>query len=167
MADSHDHHSVDPLLVGVLGVVSGAILVALIHCITANYCLRNSAQTTTEPARSPNMNRSPRIRAARHSNPRLSLPVSTTSGSSSNGSSTVLDVHKYSKEFKEGTCVVCLDEFEENDEVRIMPECAHVFHVSCIDMWLFSHDNCPLCRANATPRAHDVLLSILTSRPVE
>ncbi|KAK1425391.1 hypothetical protein QVD17_20743 [Tagetes erecta] len=164
MADSH-HHSVDPLLVGVLGVVSGAILVALIHCLTAN-CLHNSGRATTEPARPPNMNRSPRTRVARDSSPRLSVPVSG-SGSSSSGSSTLLGVHKYSKEFKDGTCVVCLGEFEENEEVRIMPECAHVFHVSCIDMWLFSHDNCPLCRANATPRAHDVLLSILTARPVE
>ncbi|XP_076885267.1 RING-H2 finger protein ATL52-like [Bidens hawaiensis] len=162
MANSH-HHSVDPLLVGVLGVVSGAILVALIHCITVS-CLRSGPHNMTEPSRPPNMNHSPRIRVARESNSRL--PVST-SDSSSSGSSTLLAVHKYSKEFKEGTCVVCLGEFEENEEVRIMPECAHVFHVSCIDMWLFSHDSCPLCRANAIPRTHDVLISILTSRPVE
>ncbi|XP_076928569.1 uncharacterized protein LOC143592559 [Bidens hawaiensis] len=164
MGNSH-HHSVDPLLVGVLGVVSGAILVALIHCLTVN-CLRSGPHTMTEPARPPNMNRSPRIRVARDNNSKLSLPVGT-SDTSSSGSSMLLAVHKYSKEFKEVTCVVCLGEFEENEEARIMPECAHVFHVSCIDMWLFSHDNCPLCRANAIPRTHDVLISILTSRPVE
>ncbi|KAJ0837459.1 putative transcription factor C2H2 family [Helianthus annuus] len=158
--------AVDPLLVGVLGVLSGAILVALIHCLTVN-CLHNNALGTTEPARPPSMDRSPRIRVARETNSRLSLPLSA-SGSSSSSSSTLLAIHKYSKEFKEGTCVVCLGEFEENEEVRIMPECAHVFHVSCIDMWLFSHDNCPLCRANAIPRTHDVLISILaSSRPVE
>ncbi|KAL8227768.1 hypothetical protein R6Q57_015352 [Mikania cordata] len=151
MTDSHNHSNVDPLLVGVLGVITGAIFVAFIHCLTVT-CLSNSNPTTTEPVRPPNMHRSPTTRAARDSNPRLSLPVST-SGSSSSGSSSLLAVHKYSKEFKEGTCVVCLGEFEENDEVRIMPGCAHVFHVSCIDMWLFSHDSCPLCRANATRRA--------------
>ncbi|KAI3818414.1 hypothetical protein L1987_12220 [Smallanthus sonchifolius] len=163
MSSSH-HDSIGPLLVGVLGVLSGVVFVSFIHCIAVN-CLRSTAQTLTEPARPPNMYRSPRIRVSRDSNLRLSIPV-RTSGSSSIGLSTLLTVHKYTKEFKEGTCAVCLCEFEENDEVKIMPECAHVFHVSCIDMWLFSHDNCPLCRANATPRAHDVLLTILTSRTV-
>ncbi|KAK9074401.1 hypothetical protein SSX86_006999 [Deinandra increscens subsp. villosa] len=164
MGGSH-HDTVNPLIVGVLGVLSGMVVVAFIHCIAVN-CLRSTAQTLSEPARPPNVLRSPRIRVNRESNLRLSIPV-TASGSSSIGLSTMLTVCKYTKEFKEGMCAVCLCEFEENEDVRIMPECAHVFHVSCIDMWLFSHDSCPLCRANATPRAHDVLLSILTSRTVE
>lgn len=163
---SRNHDSVNPLLVGVLGVVSGAILVAFIHCIFVN-CRRGNVETTIEPTRPPNnMYRRPRIRVDRESSPSLSLP--STSTSSSSGSSILLTVHKYTKEFKEGTCAVCLGEFEENEEVRIMPECSHVFHVSCIDIWLFSHGNCPLCRANAyaTPQTHDVLLSILTSNPI-
>ncbi|XP_059653943.1 RING-H2 finger protein ATL65 [Cornus florida] len=44
-------------------------------------------------------------------------------------------------------CAVCLIEFEENDYVRTLPVCAHAFHVDCIDIWLRSHANCPLCRA--------------------
>ncbi|XP_042508711.1 RING-H2 finger protein ATL65-like [Macadamia integrifolia] len=44
-------------------------------------------------------------------------------------------------------CAVCLLEFEDNDYVRTLPVCAHAFHVDCIDMWLRSHANCPLCRA--------------------
>ncbi|KAK9136425.1 hypothetical protein Syun_015755 [Stephania yunnanensis] len=44
-------------------------------------------------------------------------------------------------------CAVCLLEFEENDYVRTLPACAHAFHVDCIDIWLRSHANCPLCRA--------------------
>lgn len=150
-----------PLLVGVLGVVSGAIIVAIIHCMLVN-CRSGPNELTTSPARPPDMHRSPRVRIDRDST--ASSSFTTTSASSSSGSSTLLAVHKYTKEFKEGTCAVCLGEFEENDEVKIMPECAHIFHVTCIDMWLFSHGNCPLCRANATPRTHDVLLSILNSR---
>ncbi|KAI6701243.1 hypothetical protein NL676_015567 [Syzygium grande] len=44
-------------------------------------------------------------------------------------------------------CAVCLLEFEESDYVRTLPGCGHAFHVDCIDMWLRSHANCPLCRA--------------------
>ncbi|CAI9104437.1 OLC1v1003105C1 [Oldenlandia corymbosa var. corymbosa] len=44
-------------------------------------------------------------------------------------------------------CAVCLLEFEENDYVRTLPVCSHAFHVDCIDIWLKSHANCPLCRA--------------------
>lgn len=44
-------------------------------------------------------------------------------------------------------CSVCLSEFEEDESLRLLPKCSHAFHVNCIDMWLLSHKNCPLCRA--------------------
>lgn len=44
-------------------------------------------------------------------------------------------------------CSVCLSEFEDGESLRILPKCTHAFHVACIDMWLESHTNCPLCRA--------------------
>ncbi|XP_057866814.2 RING-H2 finger protein ATL2 [Cryptomeria japonica] len=43
-------------------------------------------------------------------------------------------------------CAVCLGEFQENDKGRILPNCSHSFHIDCIDMWLFSHSTCPVCR---------------------
>ncbi|KAJ6357738.1 hypothetical protein OIU78_005560 [Salix suchowensis] len=51
----------------------------------------------------------------------------------------------------DGTCAICLNEFEEGEELRILPECLHSYHVDCIDMWLHSHTNCPMCRTDATP----------------
>ncbi|PON41435.1 43kDa postsynaptic protein [Parasponia andersonii] len=57
---------------------------------------------------------------------------------------------KYKKDdgLIEGTeCSVCLSEFEEDESVRLLPKCSHAFHLSCIDTWLRSHKNCPLCRA--------------------
>ncbi|XP_051144152.1 E3 ubiquitin-protein ligase Os04g0590900-like [Andrographis paniculata] len=45
-------------------------------------------------------------------------------------------------------CAVCLSEFEDRDRLRLLPKCGHAFHVTCIDTWLRSHANCPLCRAN-------------------
>ncbi|XP_065880278.1 RING-H2 finger protein ATL80-like [Euphorbia lathyris] len=43
-------------------------------------------------------------------------------------------------------CVICLAEFAAGDEIRILPQCGHGFHVSCIDTWLGSHSSCPSCR---------------------
>ncbi|XAR72391.1 hypothetical protein NMG60_11019015 [Bertholletia excelsa] len=48
----------------------------------------------------------------------------------------------------EGTvCSVCLTEFQEDETLRLLPKCNHAFHLPCIDTWLTSHTNCPLCRA--------------------
>ncbi|WOL16838.1 hypothetical protein Cni_G25626 [Canna indica] len=43
-------------------------------------------------------------------------------------------------------CPICLAEFVEGDEIRILPQCGHGFHVGCIDTWLGSHSSCPSCR---------------------
>ncbi|KAL1215849.1 RING-H2 finger protein ATL54 [Cardamine amara subsp. amara] len=61
-----------------------------------------------------------------------------------------IKVCKYSKQdgVVEGSdCSVCLSEFEEEETLRLLPKCKHAFHLSCIDTWLRSHTNCPLCRA--------------------
>ncbi|KAI0487970.1 hypothetical protein KFK09_027793 [Dendrobium nobile] len=46
-------------------------------------------------------------------------------------------------------CAVCLSVAEEGEMVRMLPECKHLFHVGCIDMWLYSHSTCPVCRGEA------------------
>lgn len=43
-------------------------------------------------------------------------------------------------------CAICLTEFAAGDEIRLLPQCGHGFHVSCIDAWLRSHSSCPSCR---------------------
>ncbi|KAL0338908.1 UNVERIFIED_CONTAM: E3 ubiquitin-protein ligase RING1 [Sesamum angustifolium] len=48
-------------------------------------------------------------------------------------------------------CAVCLSVFEEGEEVRQLPKCNHLFHAQCIDMWLYSHMDCPLCRSPVEP----------------
>lgn len=56
------------------------------------------------------------------------------------------------KELKEGKgeleCAVCLNEFEDDETLRLLPRCSHVFHPNCIDSWLSSHTTCPVCRFN-------------------
>lgn len=44
-------------------------------------------------------------------------------------------------------CSICLCDLEEDDVVRMLPLCRHFFHVQCIDVWLYSHPSCPICRA--------------------
>lgn len=46
-----------------------------------------------------------------------------------------------------GECPVCLSTFVEGEEIRQLSACKHAFHTSCIDPWLSSHSNCPICRA--------------------
>ncbi|GMI89633.1 Arabidopsis Toxicos en Levadura 11 [Hibiscus trionum] len=48
-------------------------------------------------------------------------------------------------------CAVCLNEFEDDETLRMIPICSHVFHPDCIDAWLSSHSTCPVCRANLAP----------------
>ncbi|KAG7643140.1 Zinc finger RING-type [Arabidopsis suecica] len=45
-------------------------------------------------------------------------------------------------------CAVCLCEFEDDETLRLMPPCCHVFHADCVDVWLSEHSTCPLCRAD-------------------
>lgn len=48
-------------------------------------------------------------------------------------------------------CAVCLSVLEDGEHVRLLPNCKHSFHVSCIDTWLSSHSTCPICRTKAGP----------------
>ncbi|KAF9618723.1 hypothetical protein IFM89_002418 [Coptis chinensis] len=43
-------------------------------------------------------------------------------------------------------CAICLSEFVDGVEIRVLPQCGHGFHVGCIDTWLGSHSSCPSCR---------------------
>lgn len=49
-------------------------------------------------------------------------------------------------------CAICLAELVSGDEIRLLPQCRHMFHVGCIDKWFKSHSSCPSCRVQvATP----------------
>lgn len=45
-------------------------------------------------------------------------------------------------------CAVCLCEFEDDETLRLMPNCCHVFHADCVSVWLRNHSTCPLCRVD-------------------
>ncbi|KEH42557.1 putative transcription factor C2H2 family [Medicago truncatula] len=60
-------------------------------------------------------------------------------------------------------CVVCLTEFQEQDVIKILPNCNHAFHLDCIDIWLQTNSNCPLCRSsisgNTTNTQFDIIIA--------
>ncbi|KAH9672168.1 hypothetical protein KPL70_017623 [Citrus sinensis] len=141
-----------PLLIGLLGVIAGFMMVATYHCISLGCCCCNNNQQAqdNEPNTRQDTERNydhrqewPRDRIRTSSMMRVLMPVFRFS----------------SKDCNEDTCAVCLGDFKEGEQVRVLPECLHLFHVPCIDMWLSSHSNCPLCRANANaaPPPHLVL----------
>ncbi|KAI9200595.1 hypothetical protein LWI28_010255 [Acer negundo] len=41
-----------------------------------------------------------------------------------------------------------INSISENETLRLLPKCNHAFHIYCIDTWLKSHTNCPMCRAS-------------------
>ncbi|KAK9068599.1 hypothetical protein SSX86_012714 [Deinandra increscens subsp. villosa] len=49
-------------------------------------------------------------------------------------------------------CAVCLNEFEDEETIRLIPKCDHVFHAECIDAWLQNHVTCPVCRSDLVPK---------------
>ncbi|KAK2424654.1 RING-H2 finger protein ATL40 [Trifolium repens] len=49
-------------------------------------------------------------------------------------------------------CAVCLSIVEDEEMMRLLPNCKHSFHVACIDKWLASHSTCPICRTKVEPR---------------
>lgn len=47
---------------------------------------------------------------------------------------------------RSSSCYICLTEYKPVDIIRLLPDCHHLFHVTCIDTWLKAHPTCPVCR---------------------
>ncbi|GLJ55445.1 hypothetical protein SUGI_1190510 [Cryptomeria japonica] len=54
-------------------------------------------------------------------------------------------------------CAVCLSSFEEDDEIRELCNCCHIFHKNCVDKWInHHHKTCPLCRSDLIAQPDDL-----------
>ncbi|KAK6940692.1 Zinc finger, RING-type [Dillenia turbinata] len=60
-------------------------------------------------------------------------------------------------------CVVCLNEFQENETLRVLPKCGHAFHLDCIDIWFQSNANCPLCRSSISGKPQKYPLGVIVA----
>ncbi|XP_004305741.1 PREDICTED: RING-H2 finger protein ATL2-like [Fragaria vesca subsp. vesca] len=56
------------------------------------------------------------------------------------------DLNQEEESCDQNECVVCLRGLQNEEFVRQLPKCKHTFHAPCIDMWLYSHSECPICR---------------------
>ncbi|XP_064080083.1 E3 ubiquitin-protein ligase RNF13-like [Macrobrachium nipponense] len=57
-----------------------------------------------------------------------------------------LPVHKFKKGDPYECCAVCLEDYVDNDKLRILP-CSHAYHCKCIDPWLTKNRRvCPVCK---------------------
>ncbi|KAI3753945.1 hypothetical protein L2E82_26010 [Cichorium intybus] len=51
-------------------------------------------------------------------------------------------------EYNNTNCAICLQDFENEEEGRKLPNCRHEFHLECIDEWLIRQGSCPICRTD-------------------
>ncbi|XP_020693087.1 RING-H2 finger protein ATL39-like [Dendrobium catenatum] len=48
-------------------------------------------------------------------------------------------------------CNICFVDYKEDERedkaMRLLPECGHLFHATCVDPWLWRQHTCPVCRS--------------------
>lgn len=150
MPENNDAGLMPKLIILLMGIGSAALVVTIYHCFAVGWC----------PWWIPRRSSSERLQSR--------SAFGDQGGQQPSYESSIVEllpVLKYNKGMKcvnDATCAVCLCDFEDGEDLRSLPECLHSFHVGCIDMWLYSHLNCPVCRADATPSPSPL---IVRSRP--
>lgn len=151
-----------PLVIAIIGILASTFLLVSYYTIVAKYCtnweslrrrLRRSGNDTFDDDDS---------QAA----PNDSWPLVTTGLEESLIRSIPVCKYKKGDGLVDCTdCSVCLSEFQEDESVRLLPKCNHAFHLSCIDTWLQSHSNCPLCRAYIVSPPAENIISVSPEEP--
>ncbi|KAL6183643.1 hypothetical protein ACLB2K_045054 [Fragaria x ananassa] len=160
--NSSSSPSFSPLVIAIIGILVSAFLLVSYYTIMSKYCGNEDRRRS-------------RIREDHgHNeelegtqNPSIHEPWYVVTVGLDEALIKSLRVCKYKNGdvLVEGTdCAVCLSEFEEDESLRLLPKCNHAFHLPCIDTWLKSHSNCPLCRASVVstnaPTHHQVPPSV-------
>lgn len=145
-----------PLVVAIIGILVSAFLLLSYYTIMSKYCGNEDRRSRRREDHGQNEE------LGGTQTPSFHEPWYVVTVGLDEALIKSLTVCKYKKGdgLVEGTdCAVCLSEFEEDESLRLLPKCNHAFHLPCIDTWLKSHSNCPLCRASivsANPPTHQV-----------
>ncbi|XP_047948472.1 RING-H2 finger protein ATL16-like isoform X2 [Salvia hispanica] len=150
-SSSHSHTSFPIIAVAVIGILATAILLVSYYIFVIKCCLtwhridllhrfsfsrrRPSQDNPLLALSSPADNRGLNAAAIR------SIPI----------------LNFIQNDAKSYECAVCLNEFQQGEKLRQIPNCCHVFHIDCIDIWLQNNANCPLCRTSISARPEILL----------
>ncbi|KAF2307172.1 hypothetical protein P3X46_035159 [Hevea brasiliensis] len=142
--DQYGYARVTPSMAIIIVVLIAALFLMGFFSIYIRHCSGNSSGGSVRALA--NGGRSRRAAASRGLDPAVIQTFPTLVYSEVKG----LKIGKAALE-----CAVCLCEFEDDETLRLIPKCDHVFHPDCIDVWLASHTTCPVCRSNLTPEPND------------
>ncbi|KAK3224304.1 hypothetical protein Dsin_011329 [Dipteronia sinensis] len=56
-------------------------------------------------------------------------------------------------------CAICLDEYVQEDTIRVLRRCKHMFHKDCIDEWMRKRSMnfiCPICRGSMIEQSVEI-----------
>ncbi|KAG8376831.1 hypothetical protein BUALT_Bualt09G0104800 [Buddleja alternifolia] len=127
-----------------IGVSVGILLLITTITLASYYCTRNNTTSYVLPQRNP---RTPPPHLDDHA-VEVGLDEATLT------SYPKLLYSEAKKNHKDSTatcCSVCLADYKNNDMLRVLPDCRHLFHVKCVDPWLRLHPTCPVCRTSPLP----------------
>ncbi|KAK9985683.1 hypothetical protein SO802_030634 [Lithocarpus litseifolius] len=124
-----------PLLISLAGIATSTFAILAYHTIVLRYCLRGRRQQQQEQEQLAN-----------------GLRGQSTIGVDQKILDTIPILSYTTKKCElfrvdQTECAVCLGDLEDEDKVRLLPNCRHAFHVPCIDKWFLGHSSCPVCRS--------------------
>ncbi|KAL1200655.1 putative RING-H2 finger protein ATL53 [Cardamine amara subsp. amara] len=143
--------NLSPLVIAIIGIFATAFLLAAYYSLVSKYCANDTInEAASETGRSDiildvdspeSQDQDDDPFAHESSNTGLDDALIKKIGCFK------LKKHQIGLKINGTDCSICLGEFNEDESLRLLPKCNHIFHVVCIDRWLKSHSNCPLCRA--------------------
>lgn len=63
-------------------------------------------------------------------------------------------------------CPICRVNFQNNDIVRKISHCGHMYHLNCIDNWFNENTTCPVCRHNLLTPENQTIPQTQTTQPI-
>ncbi|XP_068645843.1 RING-H2 finger protein ATL16-like [Aristolochia californica] len=135
------------LAVAILGIIATSFLLICYYIFVIKCCLNWHTYDFLRRISS-------RRRGPRHGDPLIIYATTIESRGLDESVIQSIPIFQFKKGVEDGKeknlseCAVCLNEFQEEERLRLLPDCSHAFHIDCIDTWLQSNANCPLCRSS-------------------